>query len=176
MKQSESKSVEKWWRRSILKTVDGRKDGRTPDATPWHKLIRSFGPDELKTKQMCCIRVTGPWKIDSVRQVFFLGGGGGGEGRGFCFQFKWDLHTVFTWLQYYMIHYYFGVCILKHFPSLFHIWNHFFWSSIFLKSQIGLNFWVGRVTPIQQILGGLKHIHSTKKESGHFFNSNYIIY
>ena len=53
MKQSESKSVEKWRRRSILKTVDGRKDGRTDgrttDATPWHKLIGSFGPDELKT-------------------------------------------------------------------------------------------------------------------------------
>ena len=27
----------------------GRTDGRTTDATPWHKLIRSFGPDELKT-------------------------------------------------------------------------------------------------------------------------------
>ena len=25
-------------------------DGRTTDATPWHKLIGSFGPDEL-TKQ-----------------------------------------------------------------------------------------------------------------------------
>ena len=26
---------------------DGRKDGQTTDATPWHKLIGSFGPDEL---------------------------------------------------------------------------------------------------------------------------------
>ena len=30
--------------------TDGRKDGRTTDATPWHKLIGPFGPDELKTK------------------------------------------------------------------------------------------------------------------------------
>ena len=51
MKQSESKSVEKWRRRSILKTVDGRKDGRTTDATPWHKLIGSIGPDELIIKK-----------------------------------------------------------------------------------------------------------------------------
>ena len=29
--------------------TEGRKDGRTTDATPWHKLIGSFGPDELKT-------------------------------------------------------------------------------------------------------------------------------
>ena len=28
--------------------TDGRKDLRTTDATPWHKLIGSFGPDELK--------------------------------------------------------------------------------------------------------------------------------
>ena len=28
--------------------TDGRTDGRTTDATPWHKLIGSFGPDELK--------------------------------------------------------------------------------------------------------------------------------
>ena len=25
----------------------GRTDGRTTDATPWHKLIGPFGPDEL---------------------------------------------------------------------------------------------------------------------------------
>ena len=31
--------------------TEGRKDGRTTDATPWHKLIGSFGPDELKTNQ-----------------------------------------------------------------------------------------------------------------------------
>ena len=30
--------------------TEGRKDGRT-DATPWHKLIGSFGPDELKIKK-----------------------------------------------------------------------------------------------------------------------------
>ena len=51
MKQSESKSVEKWRRRSILKTVDGR----TTDATPWHKLIGSFEPDELKIVLECRI-------------------------------------------------------------------------------------------------------------------------
>ena len=28
--------------------TEGRTDGRTTDATPWHKLIGSFGPDELK--------------------------------------------------------------------------------------------------------------------------------
>ena len=28
--------------------MDGRTDGRTMDATPWHKLIGPFGPDELK--------------------------------------------------------------------------------------------------------------------------------
>ena len=32
--------------------TDGRTDGRTPDATPWHKLIGSFGPDELKTEEV----------------------------------------------------------------------------------------------------------------------------
>ena len=32
-----------------LKTwTDGRKDGRTTDATPWHKLIGPFGPFEQK--------------------------------------------------------------------------------------------------------------------------------
>ena len=39
MKQSESKSVEKWRRRSILKTVDGRKDGQTDGRrTPHHGI------------------------------------------------------------------------------------------------------------------------------------------
>ena len=32
----------------------GRTDGRTTDATPWHKLIGPFGPDELKTEEVVC--------------------------------------------------------------------------------------------------------------------------
>ena len=85
MKQSESKSVEKWRRRSILKTVDGRKDGRTEgrtdgrttDATPWHKLIGSFGPDELKTRlimgkrnlTLTFQRITRWKKMDTTRSI-----------------------------------------------------------------------------------------------------------
>ena len=36
--------------------MDGRKDGRTTDATPWHKLIGPFGPDELKMAN-CCVQL-----------------------------------------------------------------------------------------------------------------------
>ena len=32
--------------------TDGRMEGRTTDATPWHKLIGPFGPDELKTEEV----------------------------------------------------------------------------------------------------------------------------
>ena len=68
MKQSESKSVEKWRRRSILKTVDGRKDGRTDgrttDATPWHKLIGPFGPDEL-TNEWPTHRMEQNWDVQA---------------------------------------------------------------------------------------------------------------
>ena len=74
IKQTELKSDKKWWSRSILKlwtddrrqTMDDRR--RTTDATPWHKLIRPYGPDELKTVFVCKILIP----IDFVLILFFF--------------------------------------------------------------------------------------------------------
>ena len=61
--------------------TEGRKDGRTTDVTPWHKLIGPFGPDELKktveftnrSRDVLCIAEADPGSVErGARESKFL--------------------------------------------------------------------------------------------------------